>query len=304
MQLGMIGLGRMGANMVRRLMKNGHTCVVYDRSAEAVKQLVTEGAVGASSLDEFVAKLTPPRAAWLMVPSTAAAGTISHAARGGVSFATNSSSDDAPTAPSVTSCFTASALRSYTTHVCPFFIRRRTMFAPIRPSPIIPSCMTAPYQGACFPEGAFFHGPREQQAKGYAPRDGSREGPQEGPEILVALCRRQRKEVPAEALRPRGHRGLRVGGEARRPRSSRNGRRDAREAAGHSLRAGPMGPAPHLPGNGRGRERRSDQARHVRRQPAGLPGGFVQGALRRRARPRLPLAQQQAASRKGPDRHL
>ena len=76
MQLGMIGLGRMGANMVRRLMKNGHTCVVYDRNAEAVKQLVTEGAVGASSLDEFVAKLTPPRSAWLMVPAAAVDGTL------------------------------------------------------------------------------------------------------------------------------------------------------------------------------------------------------------------------------------
>ena len=76
MQLGMIGLGRMGANMVRRLMKNGHTCVVYDRNAEAVKQLVTEGAIGASSLDEFVAKLTPPRAAWLMVPAAAVDGTL------------------------------------------------------------------------------------------------------------------------------------------------------------------------------------------------------------------------------------
>jgi 6-phosphogluconate dehydrogenase len=76
MQLGVIGLGRMGANMVRRLMKNGHTCVVYNRNAEAVKQLVTEGAVGASSLDEFVAKLTPPRAAWLMVPAAAVDGLL------------------------------------------------------------------------------------------------------------------------------------------------------------------------------------------------------------------------------------
>jgi 6-phosphogluconate dehydrogenase len=76
MQLGMIGLGRMGANMVRRLMKNGHTCVVYNRSADAVKQLVAEGAVGASSLDEFVAKLTPPRAAWLMIPAAAVDGTL------------------------------------------------------------------------------------------------------------------------------------------------------------------------------------------------------------------------------------
>ena len=76
MQLGMIGLGRMGANIVRRLMKNGHTCVVFDRSAEAVKQLAGEGAVGASSLDDFVARLTPPRAVWLMVPAAAVEGTL------------------------------------------------------------------------------------------------------------------------------------------------------------------------------------------------------------------------------------
>jgi 6-phosphogluconate dehydrogenase len=69
MQLGMIGLGRMGANMVRRLMRGGHQCVVYDRSPEAVQALVKEHAVGTSSLDEFVSKLTPPRAAWLMVPA-------------------------------------------------------------------------------------------------------------------------------------------------------------------------------------------------------------------------------------------
>jgi 6-phosphogluconate dehydrogenase len=76
MQLGMIGLGRMGANMVRRLMKNGHTCVVYNRNPEAVKQLVAEGAVGASSLDEFALKLPPPRAAWLMVPAAAVDGLV------------------------------------------------------------------------------------------------------------------------------------------------------------------------------------------------------------------------------------
>src|SRR5664279_5402589 len=76
MQLGMIGLGRMGANIVRRLMKNGHTCVVYNRNPEAVKQLVSEGAVGTSSLDEFVLKLTPPRAAWLMVPAAAVDGLV------------------------------------------------------------------------------------------------------------------------------------------------------------------------------------------------------------------------------------
>jgi len=69
MQLGMIGLGRMGANMVRRLIRAGHSCVVYDRSRDAVQGLAKEGAVGAASLDEFVAKLTPPRAVWLMVPA-------------------------------------------------------------------------------------------------------------------------------------------------------------------------------------------------------------------------------------------
>src|SRR5579863_8665233 len=69
MQLGMIGLGRMGANMVRRLIKNGHSCVVYDRSADSVKQLSGEGATGSSALDDFVKKLAKPRAIWLMVPA-------------------------------------------------------------------------------------------------------------------------------------------------------------------------------------------------------------------------------------------
>ena len=69
MQLGMIGLGRMGANMVRRLIRNGHTCVVYDRSPESVKQLAGEGATGSGSLDDFVKKLSKPRAIWLMVPA-------------------------------------------------------------------------------------------------------------------------------------------------------------------------------------------------------------------------------------------
>ena len=71
MQLGMIGLGRMGANMVRRLINNGHQCVVYDRSLEAVKQLVKEKATGADSLVDFVRRLSPPRAVWLMVPAAA-----------------------------------------------------------------------------------------------------------------------------------------------------------------------------------------------------------------------------------------
>jgi 6-phosphogluconate dehydrogenase len=69
MQLGMIGLGRMGANMVRRLMKGGHPCVVFDRSADAVASLAKEGAAGAASLADLVARLARPRAVWLMVPA-------------------------------------------------------------------------------------------------------------------------------------------------------------------------------------------------------------------------------------------
>jgi len=76
MQLGMIGLGRMGANMVRRLQKAGHQCVVFDRSADAVKQLVAEGANGSTSIDDFVAKLQKPRAIWLMVPAAVVDATI------------------------------------------------------------------------------------------------------------------------------------------------------------------------------------------------------------------------------------
>jgi 6-phosphogluconate dehydrogenase len=69
MQIGMIGLGRMGANMVRRLLKGGHQCVVFNRSLKAVEELATEKAVGSSSLADFVKKLTKPRAVWLMVPA-------------------------------------------------------------------------------------------------------------------------------------------------------------------------------------------------------------------------------------------
>ncbi|MDX2193179.1 MAG: decarboxylating 6-phosphogluconate dehydrogenase, partial [Gemmatimonadales bacterium] len=76
MQLGMIGLGRMGANMVRRLMRGGHQCVVYDANAKAVQDLAKEGAVGAASLDDFVAKLNPPRATWLMVPAAVVDSTL------------------------------------------------------------------------------------------------------------------------------------------------------------------------------------------------------------------------------------
>jgi 6-phosphogluconate dehydrogenase len=69
MQLGMIGLGRMGANLVRRLMRDGHRCVAYDRNPDVVKALAAEGATGAESLADFVAKLDKPRAMWIMVPA-------------------------------------------------------------------------------------------------------------------------------------------------------------------------------------------------------------------------------------------
>ncbi len=69
MQLGMIGLGRMGANMVRRLLRAGHACVVHDVNAKAIQALAAEGATGAATLDEFVQKLTKPRTVWLMIPA-------------------------------------------------------------------------------------------------------------------------------------------------------------------------------------------------------------------------------------------
>jgi len=80
MQLGMIGLGRMGANMVRRLMRGGHQCVVFDQSQDSVKNLAAEGATGAASLEDFAKRLTPPRAAWLMVPAAVVDGTIAQLA--------------------------------------------------------------------------------------------------------------------------------------------------------------------------------------------------------------------------------
>ena len=76
MQLGMIGLGRMGANMVRRLIKGGHQCVVFDMSPKAVNELVEEKAVGSSSLQDFANKLQKPRAVWLMVPAAVVDKTI------------------------------------------------------------------------------------------------------------------------------------------------------------------------------------------------------------------------------------
>ena len=76
MQLGMVGLGRMGANMVRRLLRGGHHCVVFDRSSTAVEELTKEKAEGSSSLQDLVKRLEKPRAVWLMVPAAAVDGTI------------------------------------------------------------------------------------------------------------------------------------------------------------------------------------------------------------------------------------
>src|ERR1035437_8743492 len=76
MQLGMIGLGRMGASMVSRLLQGGHQCVVFDMKPESVKDLASKGAMGAASLDDFMAKLKPPRAVWLMVPAAAVEVTV------------------------------------------------------------------------------------------------------------------------------------------------------------------------------------------------------------------------------------
>ena len=76
MQLGMVGLGRMGANMVRRLMKAGHNCVVFDMSQKSVAELAGEGATGSSSMQDFVSKLQKPRAIWLMIPAAVVDSTI------------------------------------------------------------------------------------------------------------------------------------------------------------------------------------------------------------------------------------
>src|SRR6202795_2842474 len=76
MQIGMIGLGRMGANMVRRLIRQGHSCVVFNRSPQAVNELVKEKAIGATSLAEVVTKLAKPRAIWMMVPAAGVDDTI------------------------------------------------------------------------------------------------------------------------------------------------------------------------------------------------------------------------------------
>jgi len=81
MQLGMLGLGRMGANIVRRCMAGGHECVVWTRTAATVQAMVAEGAIGASDLDDFVARLAKPRVAWIMVPAAATEAMIDELAR-------------------------------------------------------------------------------------------------------------------------------------------------------------------------------------------------------------------------------
>ena len=78
MQMGMVGLGRMGANMVRRLLRGGHQCVVFDMSPKAVEELVVETAVGSSSVQDFVTKLAKPRVVWMMVPAAVVEETIAN----------------------------------------------------------------------------------------------------------------------------------------------------------------------------------------------------------------------------------
>src|SRR5919202_1858852 len=86
MQLGMIGLGRMGANLVRRLQAHGHECVVFDVNSASVTQLEGEGAIGATSLADFVGKLSPPRAACIMVPAAFAGTTVQELAPRGIHY--------------------------------------------------------------------------------------------------------------------------------------------------------------------------------------------------------------------------
>lgn len=80
MQLGMIGIGRMGGDMVRRLLQRGHECVIHARKPEAMAELIAEGATGSGSLSELVERLSPPRAVWLMIPAAAVDGVIAELA--------------------------------------------------------------------------------------------------------------------------------------------------------------------------------------------------------------------------------
>src|SRR6478736_2080110 len=109
MQLGMIGLGRMGANIVRRLMRDGHTCVVYDVSPDAVETLAADGATGASTLEDFVAKLDVPRRAWRS-PRRRSARSVPSSAR-----ATRSSTAETPTTGTTSAALPSSASGESTT---------------------------------------------------------------------------------------------------------------------------------------------------------------------------------------------
>ena len=111
MQLGMVGLGRMGANMVRRLMNAGHECVVYDVFPKSVEELVKEKAIGSSSLQDFASKLQKPRAVWLMVPAAVVDETIAGIVPLSRSRATSSS--------------TAATRITSTTFAAPRSLRRR-----------------------------------------------------------------------------------------------------------------------------------------------------------------------------------
>ena len=116
MQMGMIGLGRMGANMVRRLLRGGHQCVVFDVSPDAVKAIAKEGAIGASSLDDFRAKLTKPRVAWMMVPAAVVEKTLADLRRTS-SRATSWSTAATPTTSTTSAAPRRCAPRASTTSI-------------------------------------------------------------------------------------------------------------------------------------------------------------------------------------------
>ena len=107
MQIGMVGLGRMGANMVRRLLRGGHACVAYDVNSSAADALAKDGATAARSLDTFVATLTTPRAIWMMVPAAVVDETIEALSTASSRRATSSST----AATRITSTTSAAQMR-------------------------------------------------------------------------------------------------------------------------------------------------------------------------------------------------
>ena len=120
MQMGMIGLGRMGASMVQRLTRGGHECVVYDVDADALARVVKEGARGTSSLEAFAAALKKPRVAWMMVPAAVVEQTVGDLPHSGSNAATSSS-----TAATRTTSMTFVGRRSWPHTAC-------TMWMPAR----------------------------------------------------------------------------------------------------------------------------------------------------------------------------